>query len=60
LVVKMHNFAITQNFKIGSDSTINIGSSGDLFRGLGVVTLKQVEKLLLNARHNTINYSPRY
>jgi hypothetical protein len=37
LVVKMHNFAVTQNFKIGSDSTINIGSSGDLFRGLGVV-----------------------
>jgi hypothetical protein len=31
----MHNFAVTQNFKIGSDSTINIGSSGDLFRGFG-------------------------
>jgi hypothetical protein len=30
----MHNFAVTQNFKIGSDSTINIGSSGDLFRGV--------------------------
>jgi signal peptidase I len=25
----MHNFAVTQNFKIGSDSTINIGYSGD-------------------------------
>jgi hypothetical protein len=36
----MDNLAVTQSFKIGGDRAINILSSGDLFRDLGAVELK--------------------